>query len=121
MALIMRAASAKTRINPALWNKGNGRPQMNVVFNGAPHYPEDVMADQKKQPNEGEGNRTAARAYNKDTKEFVDAGRVGKAAEDARTAMAGGERKVLEEARKEAATHAKEHDPAEVRDHKKSS
>lgn len=79
------------------------------------------MADPKKQQNEGEGNRTAARAYNKDTKEFVDEGRVGKAAEEARTAMEGDERKELEKARKEAASHAKEHDPAEVRDHKKSS
>lgn len=77
------------------------------------------MADPKKQPNEGEGNRTAAREYNKETKEFVDAGRVGKAAEDARTAMEGGERKDLEAARKEAASHAKEHDPEEVRDYKK--
>lgn len=75
--------------------------------------------DEHRQENEGEGNRTAARAYNKDTKEFVDAGRVGKAAEDARTAMEGGERKELDEARKEARSHAKEHDPEEVRDHKK--
>ncbi|MDP1626622.1 hypothetical protein [Parvibaculum sp.] len=77
------------------------------------------MADPKKQPNEGEGNRTAAREYNKDTKAFVDEGRVGKAAEDARTAMEGSERKDLEAARKEAASHAKEHDPEELRNYKK--
>lgn len=83
---------------------------------GKPH---EKQPDERRQKNEGEGNRTAARAYNKETKEFVDEGRVDKAAEDARTAMEGGEREGLEEARKEARSHAKEHDPEEVRDYKK--
>lgn len=76
------------------------------------------MADPKKQPNEGEGNRTAAREYNKDTKAFVDKGEVDKAAREAREAMEGGERGDLDEARKEAKARAREHDPEEVRDYK---
>lgn len=37
--------------------------------------------------NEGEGNRTAARHYNKDTRDFVESGKVEKSAEKARRAV----------------------------------
>ena len=37
--------------------------------------------------NEGEGSRSAARAYNRDQQEFVKEGRVGEAAEAARSAV----------------------------------
>lgn len=72
-----------------------------------------------KQKNEGEGNRTAAKEYNKETRDFVKSGRVGEAASEAEKAMSGAEREELETARKEAATHAREHDPEEVRDYRK--
>jgi hypothetical protein len=39
------------------------------------------------QKNEGEGNRTAAREYNKDTREFIETGKVEKSAEKARKAV----------------------------------
>jgi hypothetical protein len=48
--------------------------------------------------NEGEGNRTAARHYNKDTRDFVESGKVGKSADKARKAVEGDERKELKRA-----------------------
>lgn len=48
-----------------------------------------------RQRNEGEGNRTAAKQYNKETKEFVDSGRVDEAAQEAQRAMEGKERDEL--------------------------
>lgn len=72
-----------------------------------------------KQQNEGEGNRTAAKEYNKETKAFVKSGRVGEAAAEAKRAMDGAEGKDLDAAHDEAAAHAKEHDPEETRDYKR--
>lgn len=40
-----------------------------------------------RQRNEGEGNRTAARQYNKDQQEFIDSGKVPEAAERAKKAV----------------------------------
>lgn len=48
--------------------------------------------------NEGEGNRTAARHYNKDTRDFVESGKVEKSAKEARDAVEGKERKDLKRA-----------------------
>ena len=45
----------------------------------------------KSQRNEGEGNRTAAREYNKDTRAFVKSGKVNSSAETARKAVEGDE------------------------------
>src|SRR3546814_18210408 len=42
----------------------------------------------KNPKNEGEGNRTAAREHNKETREFIEAGKVEKNAEKARKARA---------------------------------
>jgi hypothetical protein len=75
------------------------------------------MTDKKKQPNEGEGNRTAARAYNRDQQAFVEKGGVEDAAEEAREAIEGDERAELDAARAEAKSRAKEHDPEEKRDY----
>ena len=73
------------------------------------------------QKNEGEGNKTAARQYNKATQNFVNSGKVEKAAKEAQQAMQSDEREDLERARHEAASHAKEHDPEEERDYRKKS
>lgn len=51
--------------------------------------------------NEGEGNRTAARHYNKDTRDFVESGKVEKSAEKARKAVEGDEGKDLRRAEKQ--------------------
>jgi len=53
------------------------------------------------QKNEGEGNRTAARHYNKDTRDFVESGKVEKSADKARKAVEGDERKELKRAEKQ--------------------
>ena len=50
------------------------------------------------QKNEGEGNRTAARRYNKDTKEFIDSGAVDANAKKAREAVDGSEGEALKRA-----------------------
>lgn len=54
-----------------------------------------------RQKNEGEGNRTAARRYNKESKEFVDSGKVEKSAQKARQAVEGDEAESLKRAEKE--------------------
>ena len=54
-----------------------------------------------KQKNEGEGNRTAAREYNKDTREFVESGKVEKSAQKARKAIESEEGSSLRRAEKE--------------------
>lgn len=55
----------------------------------------------KTQKNEGEGSRTAARRYNKETQDFVESGKVEKSAERARRAVEGDERGSLKRAEKE--------------------
>lgn len=55
----------------------------------------------KEQKNEGEGNRTAAREYNKDAQEFARSGKVEKSAEKARKAVEGEEGESLKRAEKE--------------------
>ena len=50
------------------------------------------------QKNEGEGNRTAAREYNKDTKTFVDSGKVDSKAQEARKAVDGDQAEELKRA-----------------------
>ncbi len=48
--------------------------------------------------NEGEGSRTAAREYNKDTRDFVKSGKVDESAERARKAVEGDDAGKLREA-----------------------
>ena len=54
-----------------------------------------------RQKNEGEGNRTAARAYNKESRAFVESGKVEKSAEKARKAVDSNEARSLKRAEKE--------------------
>ena len=79
------------------------------------------MGDQKKNPeleNEGEGSRSAARAYNKDQQDFVKEGRVGEAASAARKAV-DENADHLAKAEREGKARAAGHDPEETRDYKK--
>jgi len=55
----------------------------------------------KRQKNEGEGNRTAAREYNKESRSFIESGKVEKSAEKARKAVEGEEDRSLKRAEKE--------------------
>jgi len=48
--------------------------------------------------NQGEGNRTADRQYRQDTKDFIESGKVDGAAEKARAAREGDEKRSLDKA-----------------------
>ncbi len=50
--------------------------------------------------NEGEGNRSADRDYRKDTRDFIESGKVDKAAEKAKAAVEGEEADSLKKAEK---------------------
>ena len=50
------------------------------------------------QQNEGEGNRTADRKYRKDTRKFIESGKVPEAADEARDAVNSGEKESLKRA-----------------------
>ena len=50
--------------------------------------------------NQGEGNRTADRQYRQDTKDFIESGKVDDAAEKARAAREGDEKRSLDRAEK---------------------
>lgn len=58
--------------------------------------------------NEGEGSRTAARAYNKDTRAFVDSGKVDEKAKEAAKALDGAEAKELKQAEADGKSHRKQ-------------
>ncbi|NJO67667.1 MAG: hypothetical protein HC826_01650 [Rhodospirillales bacterium] len=62
--------------------------------------------------NQGEGNREAAKAYNEQQHDFVEQGRVEKAADEAREAIESEEKHDLERAEAEGKKHAKGVDPA---------
>ena len=63
------------------------------------HPLSEVTMDTKtKQPNEGEGNTTAARNYDKATEKFIKSGRVEKSAEEAKRAVDGPEGDALRKA-----------------------
>jgi len=50
------------------------------------------------QRNEGEGNKSAAREFNREQKKFAQSGKVRPAAEQAKRAVEGGEKQELERA-----------------------
>lgn len=63
------------------------------------------------QANEGEGNKTAAREYNKSQQRFVKSGRVDEKAREAERAVDGPERDELEKAEAAGKSHIAEEDP----------
>lgn len=65
-----------------------------------------------KQKNEGEGNRTAARAYNAATEKFAKSGRVDKQARRAQEAVDGPQKAELERAERVGKSKARGEDPA---------
>jgi hypothetical protein len=73
--------------------------------------PKDAR-EREKSPNEGEGNRTAARQYNEATRDFVKSGKVDQQAEKARRDVEGAKRAELERAEKAGRERMKEEDPA---------
>ena len=73
------------------------------------------MNTREKQPsgqkNEGEGNKTAARAYNKATTEFTKSGEVESKAREAKRAVDSAEGEKLREAEREGQSHSHGEDP----------
>ncbi len=74
----------------------------------------EAPTEPRQQPNEGEGNRTAARRYNKATEEYVKSGRSEHAAKEAENALEGPEADELREAEEEGKSHAAEDDDHDV-------
>jgi hypothetical protein len=58
------------------------------------------------QRNEGEGNKTAAREYNRETTEFTKSGEVEGKAREAKQAMQGGEADEMRKAEREGKSHS---------------
>lgn len=75
-----------------------------------------MTSPENKSPNEGEGNRTAAKEYNKSQKDFAKSGKVEDAAKKAREAVEGSEGEELREAEEKGRSQARETDPAVTRD-----
>jgi len=69
----------------------------------------------EKQRNEGEGNRTAARVYNRATKEFARSGKVEEQAKRAEQAIEGPQRTELERAEQAGRNKSRGEDPAVLR------
>jgi hypothetical protein len=65
----------------------------------------------QQQPNEGEGNRTAAREYNQAQQRFVESGKVDEKAREAEEALRGPERSELEQAELVGKRHVAKEDP----------
>jgi hypothetical protein len=68
----------------------------------------DTASQSGGQRNEGEGNKTAARRYNKAQREFVKSGRVDQAASEAAEAVSGSEKDDLKRAEEAGRGKAKE-------------
>lgn len=74
-------------------------------------------SEQSSGPNEGEGNRTAARQFNADERRFVASGKVEEKAREAEEALAGPEGDALRRAEEEGRRHSKGEDPLLKRGH----
>ncbi len=70
------------------------------------------MATEDKNPalggNQGEGNKEAARVYNKEQQQFVAEGKVEEGAQEAKAAVEGSEAEELKKAEEEGKSHAKD-------------
>jgi hypothetical protein len=90
----------------AIAQRGNGRPD--AAFSGFARYEgRQAMAEQK---NEGEGNWTAAKAYDRDQKKFAESGKVEKAAKEAAQSLER-DREELSKAEAEGKRHSHGEDP----------
>ena len=69
----------------------------------------------EKQRNEGEGNRTAARVYNRATEEFARSGKVEEQAKRAEQAIEGPQRAELQRAEEAGKSKSRGEDPAVLR------
>lgn len=70
------------------------------------------LRNQISSKNEGEGSKSAAKAYNKEQQDLVKSGKVPEAADKARRALDGDERDALRNAGAKGRAHAHGEDPA---------
>jgi hypothetical protein len=84
-----------------LWEK-EGQPQGRHL---------DHWTEAERQLNEGEGNRTAARAYNRKTKEFAESGPVEKQAKQAKADLESPKGEELKKAEAKGRSKARGEDP----------
>jgi hypothetical protein len=90
---------------------GNIHCLTSLAGDKAKEVPMDENRKDQRQPNEGEGNRTAAREYNEAQQRFVESGKVEKKAREAERALDGPERQELEHAELIGKRHAAKEDP----------
>jgi hypothetical protein len=83
-----------------------------MTSSSTPQNAAGLNAAGKTQANEGEGNHTAAREYNKAQADFAKSGKVKPAAEDAAAAVDGPEGADLRKAEELGRRHAHGEDPA---------
>jgi Protein of unknown function (DUF2934) len=92
-----------------LWEK-EGQPSDRALD----HWVEaerQIGAAETSGPNEGEGNRTAARAYNRKTKAFAESGKVERQARQAKADLDGPEGDALREAEAVGRSHSHDGPP----------
>ncbi|WP_394821669.1 hypothetical protein [Pendulispora albinea] len=88
----------------------SGGPQSGAQLRRPESKDAGAAPEGAEQPNEGEGSRTGARAYDAATEKYIRSGKVEKAAQEAKRAVDGEEGEELREAEKEGRSHAKEDD-----------
>ena len=93
-----------------LWEK-EGRPTGRALDHWLEAERREHTAAPTQQANEGEGNRTAAREFNRAQQAFAQSGPVEKKAREAEAALAGGERKSLKKAERAARSRSRGEDP----------
>lgn len=93
-----------------LWEK-EGRPTGRALDNWLEAEGRERTAAPAQQANEGEGNRTAARAFNREQQAFAQTGPVEQKAREAEAALAGAERKPLKKAERAGRRRSRGEDP----------
>lgn len=93
-----------------LWEK-EGRPTGRALDHWLEAERHERTAAPTQQPNEGEGNRTAAREFNREQRAFAQSGPVEQKAREAETALAGAEGKSLKKAERAGRRRSRGEDP----------
>lgn len=93
-----------------LWEK-EGRPTGRALDHWLEAERRERTAAPAEPLNEGEGNRTAAREFNREQQAFAQSGPVEQKAREAEAALAGGERKSLKKAERAGRRRSRGEDP----------
>lgn len=93
-----------------LWEK-EGRPTGRALDHWLEAEQRERTAAPSQQANEGEGNRTAAREFNREQQAFAQRGPVEQKAREAESALSGAERKPLKKAERAGRRRSRGEDP----------